>query len=84
VGEFGTSCANIHHMEPKTIKLKNLKPGDGFVGEEERKGERLSRIPQWERVVSVTPCYSGTSTEYVCESGRLYFGPSNSDIEVWR
>jgi hypothetical protein len=71
-------------MQPKTIKLKNLQPGDGFVGEEERAGQSPTRIPQWETVTSVTACYSGTSTEYVCASGRLYFGRSDSEIEVWR
>lgn len=71
-------------MQPKTIKLKHLQPGDGFVGEEERAGQNPTRFPQWETVATVTACYSGTSTEYVCVSGRLYFGRSESEIEVWR
>ena len=71
-------------MTLKTIKLSQLKPGDGFVGEEERIGQHPAYIPQWETVLSVTPHYGGTSTEYVCVSGRSYFGCSNSDIEVWR
>jgi hypothetical protein len=71
-------------MKPKTIKLSQLKPGDGFVGEKERAGQHPPCIPEWETVLRVTSCYGGTSTEYVCVSGRLYFGRSNSDIEVWR
>jgi hypothetical protein len=71
-------------MQPKTIKLRQLKPGDGFLGEEERAGQVPPCIPQWETVLAVTPCYDGKSTEYVCVSGRLYFGRSDSDIEVWR
>lgn len=73
-----------HPIERKIIKLKQLKPGDGFVGEEERFGQHPKRIPQWETVTLVTSCYGGASTEYVCVSGRLYLGPSDSDIEVWR
>ena len=72
------------NMQPKTIKLKELKPGDGFVGEEERAGQVPLRIPRWETVQCVTQCYAGASTEYISVSGRLYFGPSDSDIEIWR
>lgn len=71
-------------MQSKTIKLRHLKPGDGFLGEEERVGQVPACVPHWETVLSVTPCYDGTSTEYVCVSGRLYFGRSDSDIDVWR
>ena len=70
--------------QSKTIKLRQLQPGDGFVGEEERIGQHPARIPKWETVLLVTPCYDGRSIEYVCVSGRLYFGRSDSDIEVWR
>lgn len=71
-------------MQSKLIKLRELKPGDGFVGEKERAGQYPARFPQWETVLHVTPCYGGASVEYVSVSGRLYFGPSDSDIEVWR
>jgi hypothetical protein len=71
-------------MEPKTIKIRDLQPGDGFVGEEFRPGQRPERVPRMETVLTVTACYSGKSTEYVCTSGRLYFGRSDSDIDVWR
>ena len=71
-------------MQPKTIKLKQLKPGDGFMGEEERVGQHPFRVPRWETVLYVTHCYNGASIEYISASGRLYFGRSDSDIEVWR
>jgi hypothetical protein len=71
-------------MELKTIRVKDLRPGDGFVGEELRPGRSPSRVPAMETVESVTPCYDGKSTEYVCASGRLYFSRSDSDIDVWR
>jgi hypothetical protein len=71
-------------MDPKTIKVKDLKPGDGFVGEEIRPGRSPERVPRMETVASVTACYNGKSTEYVCTSGRLYFSRSDSDIDVWR
>jgi hypothetical protein len=71
-------------MLSRTIKIKDLEPGDGFVGEECRPGRKPEVIPYMEKVVSVTRCYNGQSTEYVCVSGRLYFGRSDSDIQVWR
>jgi hypothetical protein len=71
-------------MEQKTIKVKDLKPGDDFVGEELRPGRSPARVPRMETVASVTACYGGKSTEYVCTSGRLYIGRSDSDIDVWR
>lgn len=71
-------------MLSRTIKIRDLKPGDGFVGEEARPGRNPERVPFMEKVVSVTACYNGSSTEYVCKSGRLYFGRSDSDIQVWR
>jgi hypothetical protein len=71
-------------MELKTIRIRDLRPGDGFMGEELRPGRNPSRVPAMEKVVSVTSCYGDTSTEYVCESGRLYFGRGDSDIDVWR
>lgn len=71
-------------MTSRTIKIKDLKPGDGFVGEASRPGKKPECIPYLEKVVSVTACYNGTSTEYVCASGRLYMGRSDSDIEIWR
>jgi hypothetical protein len=71
-------------MELKTIRVKDLRPGDGFMGEELRPGRTPNRVPTMEKVESVTPCYGGTSTEYVCESGRLYFSRSLTDIDVWR
>ena len=70
--------------QPKTIKLKDLQPGDGFVGEEERAGQHPRRVPRWETVLRVTQCYAGASTEYISVSGRLYFGRSDSEIEIWR
>ena len=71
-------------MELKTIRVRDLKPGDGFVGEEQRPGRSPSHVPTMETVLRVTPCYSGTSIEYVCESGRLYFSRGDSEIDVWR
>ena len=71
-------------MELRTVKVKELQPGDWFMGEEDRPGQRPSRIRKMEIVVSVTPCHGGTSTEYVCDSGQLYLGRSESDIDVWR
>ena len=77
-------CDTLRRMLSRTIKIKDLKPGDGFVGEESRPGRKPERVPYMEKVVSVTACYDGASTEYVCTSGRLYFGRSDSDIQVWR
>jgi hypothetical protein len=74
----------LRRMLSRTIKVKDLKPGDGFLGEERRPGRKPEVIPYMEKVVSVTACYNGASTEYVCTSGRLYFGRSDSDIQVWR
>jgi hypothetical protein len=71
-------------VDHKIIKVKDLKPGDRFIGEESRTGYRLERIPCLETVESVVSCFDGRSTEYICISGRLYLGPNESSIRIWR